>query len=189
VDAPAAPPRGPALDVIFNLGGGCCQTHRQRPPWGLPSTPSSTSVVDAAGPADSAPQGACHSSTLMVDADGPTDSAPLGPTIDVVFHISGRHCWTRHQHPPRGPPSTSSSISVVDADRPASSAPRGPTINIIFNLGGGRCQTHPVGSAPQGARHRRLATSGNRCQYLLPTPIRGPLVNYQYWTCYKQGIS
>jgi hypothetical protein len=41
--------------------------------------------------------------------------------------------------------------------------PRGATINIYFN------------------RHRCLATSGSRCQYLLPMPPRGPLVNYHYW--------
>jgi hypothetical protein len=56
-DPPAASPRGPTIDVVFKLGGGRCQTRRQRSPKGPPSTSSSTLVVDAVGPAGSAPRG------------------------------------------------------------------------------------------------------------------------------------
>jgi hypothetical protein len=59
-------PRGPAIDVFFNLGGGRYRTHRQRPPGELPSMSSSTS---------------------MVVPTGPTNSAPRGPAIDAFFNL------------------------------------------------------------------------------------------------------
>jgi hypothetical protein len=52
VDLPPALP-GPAIDVS-NFSGGRCQTCRQHPPGGLPST-TSTLVVAATGPAGSNP--------------------------------------------------------------------------------------------------------------------------------------
>jgi hypothetical protein len=58
-------PRGPAIDVVFNLDGGHCQTHRQRPLGGLPSTSSTSSVVDATRPTDSTPPGAYHRRLLQ----------------------------------------------------------------------------------------------------------------------------
>jgi hypothetical protein len=84
-DPPVAPPRGPTIDVFFNLGGGRCRQcpqgarHRRHlqhrwwtlpdplivPPRGPPSTPSSTSVVDAVGPTDSAPQESRHRRLLL----------------------------------------------------------------------------------------------------------------------------
>jgi hypothetical protein len=77
-DLPPAPPRRPAIDV-FNFGGCHCRTCRLHPPWGLPST-SSTS-----GPPAPAPPGAHRQRflALMVGAPGPPAPAP-----------------------PRGPPST-----------------------------------------------------------------------------------
>jgi hypothetical protein len=58
LDPPAVPPRGPAINIFFKLGGGSFQTHRQCTTGGPPSTPSSTSMVDAAGPTGSTPRGA-----------------------------------------------------------------------------------------------------------------------------------
>jgi cell division septation protein DedD len=81
----------------------------------------STSVVDDAGPASNAPQGARHRCRLqnsVVDTVGPADSAPQG-----------------------GPPSTSSLTLVVDTARPVSNAPRGPIIDAAFKLSGGRSRT------------------------------------------------
>jgi hypothetical protein len=106
-------PQGPAIDVIFNIGGGRCWTHQQCLRGGPPSTSSSTSMVNAARPVGSAPQ---------------------GPAIDIIFNIGGGHCRTRrqcpqgarHRHlpqaqwwtlldpptaPPRGPPSSSTSTT------------------------------------------------------------------------------
>jgi hypothetical protein len=86
-DAPAVPPKGPAIDVVFKLGGRRCQTHRQRPPGGPPSTSSSILVVDAVGPDDSASQGACGGcfSALIVDAPGSiATTPPREPAIDVL---------------------------------------------------------------------------------------------------------
>jgi hypothetical protein len=74
------PPRGPSIDVIFKLGGGRCQTHRQHPSGGPPSTSSSTLVVDAAGPAG---------------------STPKGPATDIIFRTQ----WWMLPDPPAAPPS------------------------------------------------------------------------------------
>jgi hypothetical protein len=163
---PAAPPRGQAIDIFFNLSGGRYWTHRQRS------------------------LGGHHHCRLQpwwwTLSDLPT-APPRGPAIDVVFNIGGGHYQTRRQRLPGGPPSMSSSTSVVDTVGPTGSTPRGAA-------GGRRCRTH--WQRPQGPdndvyfnRHRRLATSGIRYQYLQPTPPRGPLVNYHYLACYKQGIS
>jgi hypothetical protein len=62
------------------------------------------------------------SSTSLVDAVGPTDSAPRGPAIDVVCNLSGGRYWSHRQRPPGGPPSTSSSTLMVDAVGPTDSA-------------------------------------------------------------------
>jgi hypothetical protein len=68
-EIPTAPPRGPAID-IFYIVGGRCQKYRQHPICGLPSA-SSTSVVATAGN---------------------TNSTPRGPVIDVVFNFDGGCC-------------------------------------------------------------------------------------------------
>jgi hypothetical protein len=67
-------PRGPAIDVFFNLGGGRYRTHQQHPLGGSPSTSSLTSVVAATGP---------------------VGSAPKGPAINVL-HPSGSHFQTSY---------------------------------------------------------------------------------------------
>jgi hypothetical protein len=143
-------------------------------PQGPPSTSSSTSMVDTTEPIGSTPRGppSMSSSTLVVDAAGPTSSStqgahdrrllhprwctlpdlpaapPRGPTIKIIFSISGGCCRTHRQCPPRarhqcrlqhwwwtllnppvvtlgGPPSTSSLTSVVDATRSIGSALQG----------------------------------------------------------------
>jgi hypothetical protein len=48
-------PRGPTINVVYNLGGGRYWTHRQRPPGGPLSMSSSTLMVDVVGPIGSAP--------------------------------------------------------------------------------------------------------------------------------------
>jgi hypothetical protein len=142
--------------VTFNLGGGCRRTHQQHPPGGSPSVSSSTFVVDAAGPAG---------------------SAPRGPAIEVFFNLSGGCCQTHWKHSLGGPPLISSSTSVLDAAGPTDSAPkgapsmssltlvvdtigptgsapRGPAINVVLNLCGGRYRTHQ--QCRPGGRHQRL---------------------------------
>jgi hypothetical protein len=64
-EIPTTPPRGPAIDV-FNFNGGRCQTCRQHPPGGPPST-SSTSVVATAGPVACTPHGVCHRRLQLLD--------------------------------------------------------------------------------------------------------------------------
>jgi hypothetical protein len=138
--------------------------------------PPSNSVVDAAGPAGSTPQGppSMPSSNLVVDATGPTGSTPQGGTIDVVFKLGGGRCQTHQQRPPVGLPSMSSSTSARH---------RRHLQNSVVDAVG------PTGSAPQGDRHQRLAATGSHCQYPLSTLPRWPLVDNHYWVCYKQDIS
>jgi hypothetical protein len=111
------------------------------------------------------------SSTSVVEAARPTGSIAQGAHHRCRLQHQWRTLPDLPVAPPGALPSMSSSSSVVDAARPTGNAPRGPTINGYFN------------------RHRHRAISDSRCQYLLPTPPRGPLVNYHYWACYKQGIS
>jgi hypothetical protein len=151
---PLAPPRGPPID-IFGFGGGRCQTYRQHPPGGLPST-SSVLVVAATGHTANTPQGPFHQRLQLqwwplpdllpatprgglhrrlqlrwwLMSDMPP--APLrGPTIDV-FNIIGSRCRTCRQHPPGGPPSTSSA-SVVAVVGPTASTSRGPAIDVSYH--------------------------------------------------------
>jgi hypothetical protein len=65
--------RGPAIDVVFNIGGGHCQNRRQHPPGGPSSMSYSTSVMDAVRPAS---------------------SSPRGPALDVFFNLGGGRCRT-----------------------------------------------------------------------------------------------
>jgi hypothetical protein len=135
------PRRGPAIDVFINLGGDRCWNRWQRPLGSPPSTSSLSSVVATAGPTGSTPQGAHHHRLLQPrwwPLSDPPNASPRRLAIDVFFKLSGGHCRTHRQCPLGGPPSTSSSTSVV--------AVAGPT-----------------SSAPQGAHHRRLATSGSHC--------------------------
>jgi hypothetical protein len=106
-EPPAMPPRAPAIDVVFNLGGGHCRTrwqhpqraHHQRhlqPRWWMISDP-------LAAP----PRGPCHQRRLqnsVPDAVGPTGSAPRGPTIDIILNLGGGCRQTHWQRPLGGPP-------------------------------------------------------------------------------------
>jgi hypothetical protein len=136
LDPPAAPRRGSAIDAFFILCGGCCWTHRQCPPGGPSSMSSSNSLVDAARPADSAPQGAAINVVFKTQwrtlPDPPAAPPPRGPTIDKIFKLSGGRSRTHWQCPPGGSPLTSSSNSTVDAAGTAGSAPRGPVIDVFF---------------------------------------------------------
>jgi hypothetical protein len=150
---------GPAIDVFFNISGGRCQTHRRCPPgshhrrllqhwwWplldplaapprGLPSTSSSTLVVDTAGPADSALGGQplMCSSTLVVAASGPTDSAPRWPAIDVFFNIGGGCRQTHRQCPPRGCHRHLLQHRWWTLPNPPAAPLGGPAIDVFFNL-------------------------------------------------------
>jgi hypothetical protein len=81
----------------LKLSGSRYRTHHQRPPENPPSMSSSTSMVDAVGPTDSAPLGARHRHHLqnsVVDAARPAGSTPRGPTIDVFFNLGGGHYQT-----------------------------------------------------------------------------------------------
>jgi hypothetical protein len=117
-EIPTAPLRGPAIDVFFNFGGGCCRRYQQHLPGAPPSTSSSTSMVATAGGTDSTSQGPRHRCLLQFRwwllPEIPA-TPPRGPTIDVFFNFSGGYCWRYRQHLPVTPPSTSSSISVVAA--------------------------------------------------------------------------
>jgi hypothetical protein len=137
-DLPSAPLRGPTVDV-FNFSGGRCRTCRQHS-LGGPLSTSLTSVVAATDLPSAPPRGPPSTFlALMVGAPGAIDvfnfgggrcrtcrqpARPRGPTVDV-FNFSGGRCQTCRQHPPGGPPSTSST-SVVAAAGPAASTPRGP---------------------------------------------------------------
>jgi hypothetical protein len=103
---------GSTIDAIFNIGGGRCQTHRQRPLEGPPSTSFSTSMVDAAG-----------------------------PTIDV-FNIGGGCYRTRWQRPQGARHRRLLQPWWWMLLDPLAERPRGPAISVIFNIGGGRCRTH-----------------------------------------------
>jgi hypothetical protein len=55
---PAAPLRGPAIDIFFNFSGGYCRSYQQHLPGSPPLTSSSILVVDATRATDTTPQGA-----------------------------------------------------------------------------------------------------------------------------------
>jgi hypothetical protein len=144
------PPRGATIDVVFKLGGGRCRTRWQYPLGGLPSTTSSTSVVDTVGPTGSAPQGPQHRYRLQTRwwtlPDPPT--TPLGgPAIDIIFKLGGERCRTHEQRPLGG-----------------------PTIDVVFKLGHGQCQTRP--HCHRGGRHRRRLQTG--WWTLLDPPVGPP---------------
>jgi hypothetical protein len=63
--------QGPAIDVFFNIDGGCCRSYWQHLLGAPPSMSSSTSVVVAAGA---------------------TDSTSRGPAINVFFNFGGGCC-------------------------------------------------------------------------------------------------
>jgi hypothetical protein len=96
-------------------------------------------------------------------------ASPQGASINF-FSFGGGHYRTCHQHPPRGPPSTSST-SVVATVGPTASTPRGLAIDV-FSFGGGcyrTCRQHPL-----GARHQHFQLRWWLLLDLPPTPCRGP---------------
>jgi hypothetical protein len=88
---------------------------------------SSTSMVDATGPADSTPQGACHRRHLqprwwtLLDSSA---SPPKGPAIDIIFETQWRTLSDPLAAPPRGPDIDIFLTSVVNATGPTGSAPQ-----------------------------------------------------------------
>jgi hypothetical protein len=82
-------------------------------------------------------------STSSVGGRSQTPASPnRGTTInvtssDTMYNYGGGHCPTRWYHPPRGPPSTSSSTMVVAATGPVDSTPRGPAIDVFLSYSDG----------------------------------------------------
>jgi hypothetical protein len=70
------------------------------------------------------------------------------------------------QHPPGGPPSTSSTSVVAAVGLPTAS-PRGPAINV-FNFGGGCCRS--TNSTPRGPANDVFISSGGCCWPSASTP-------------------
>jgi hypothetical protein len=67
----AAPPKGLAIEIFFNLGGGCYRRYQQHPE-GAPSSMSS--------------------STSVMAATGDTNNTARGLVIDVFFNFGGGCC-------------------------------------------------------------------------------------------------
>jgi hypothetical protein len=127
------------------------------------------------------------SSTSVVDAAGPIGSTPRAPAIDVISNLGGGRCRT-HRKRPQGPHHRRSLQNlVVDAVGPTDSAPQEAHHQCHLQPRWWTLPNPPI--MPLGAHHRCLTATGSRCQYPLPTPPRGPLVDYHYWVCYKQDIS
>jgi hypothetical protein len=99
------PPRGPAVDVFFNFGGGCCRSYRQHPLGAPPSMSSSTSVVAATEATGSTPKGARHRHLLQLQwwllSELPA-TPPREPAIDVFFNFGGGSYRSYRHHPPGG---------------------------------------------------------------------------------------
>jgi hypothetical protein len=143
----------------------------------MPSTSSSTSVVDAAGPTGSAPQGVHHRRLLQprwwtsLDSSttpprgarhrrclqprwwtllDPSTAPPRGSTIDVVFKLGGGHCQTQQQRPPPQGGRHRHRLQPWWSmlPNPPATPPMGPTIDDVFNLSGGHCRIRR--QCPQG---------------------------------------
>jgi hypothetical protein len=135
---------------------------------------SPTSVVAAAEPTASTPQGARHRHLQLwwwplLDMSA---APPRGPTIDV-FNFGDGRSRTYWQHLLGGPPSTSPTSVVTDVG-PAASTPRGPTIDVS-NFDGGRCRTyrhHPLGGLPSTSPTSVVAAVGH-----VAAPPRGPTID------------
>jgi hypothetical protein len=125
----AAPPKGSAIDVFINFGGGCCRRSRQHLPAAPPSMSSSTLVVATAGAPDSTSQGVRHRRLH-----------PLQWWL--LSELSGAPLRARHRrfHQLRWWPLPKLAI--------APPPPKGPTINLLLNNDDGRCRNsrqHPRG--------------------------------------------
>jgi hypothetical protein len=171
LEIPSAPPRGPAVDIIFIFGGGCCRTTDSTPRgpsilqlrrWLLPEIPT----APPGGPPSTS------SSSSVVATVGLPTTPPRRLAFDV-FNFRGRRCRKYRQHPqgshhrrclhlwwwlllaipiapPVGPPSTSSSYSVVAAAR-LPIAPPGGSHRCLTKLG--TCRQHFSGDTYQGGGH------------------------------------
>jgi hypothetical protein len=96
-------------------------------------------------------------------------------------------CRTHRQHPQGPRHQRRLKPQWWTLSDPPTAPHRGPPLTSSSKLGGRRCQTRR--QRPQGGRHRCLAATGSYCQYPLPTPRKGALVDYHYWACYKQDNS
>jgi hypothetical protein len=145
---PAAPRKGPAIDVFFNFVGGRCQTRQQHPQGAHHRRLLQLRWWSQSDPPAAPPRGppSMSSSSSVVAAVGPVVNFPMGLGINVFFNFGGGRCRIRRQHLSRGPPSTSSPTSVIAAVGSTGSTPKGPAIDVFSNFGGGRCRTcrqHP----------------------------------------------
>jgi hypothetical protein len=162
---------------------------------------SSSSLVDAVGPVESALGGPpSMSSSTSVAADGLAGSTPRGPGIDVFFNIGGGRYRIRLQHPQGARHRRLLQPWWWSLPDPPTALPRGPTIDVFFNIGGGRCQSRwqrPLGAPPsmssstsvvdaigptdiatQGARHRRSSTSVVDAVRVVSSAPRGPTIDF-----------
>jgi hypothetical protein len=118
---------------------------------------SPTTVVAAAGPTASNPQGAHHRRLQLqwwLLPDLPPATA-RGPAIDVS-KFSGGHCRTYRQHPPGGLPSTSST-SVVAIAGPTANTPHGARRRRFAKVG--TCHKNFSGDTYQGATAVNITTT------------------------------
>jgi hypothetical protein len=171
------------------LGGGRCRIRRQCLLGGPPSMSSSTSMVDAAGPTDSAHRGPAIDIVIKTRwrtlSDQPT-VPPRGPAIDIIFNTR----WRMLSNPPASPPRGSAIDVIFKLDvgcyqTHRQHPPGGPTMDVIFKLGGGRCRTRR--QRPQGPRHRRRLQPRWWTLLDLPAmPLRGLAINVifktRWWT-------
>jgi hypothetical protein len=176
---PSAPtPHGSRMET----GGGCCRRYQQHPlggarhrhlqlrwwslpdlppapPGGLPST-SSTSVVPAAEPTASTPQGARHRCFQLLDLQ-------LWHLMDLGWGPVVAAIGDTDNTPQGGPPSTSSTLMVAGV-RPAASTPPGGPPSTSSTSG-------PPAPAPLRAhRERFLALMVDAPGPPAPAPPRGP---------------
>jgi hypothetical protein len=114
LELPTAPPRGPAIDVFINFGGGRWQSYQQHLLGGSRSTSSSTSMVAATGAPDITSQGPRHQRLHQLRW------WPL-PKLPAT--------------PPGGPPSTSCSTTVVATIGTPGSIPQGASHRRLVKLG------------------------------------------------------
>jgi hypothetical protein len=108
-----ASPRGPAIDIFSNFGGGYYRRYRQHLPRGQPSTSFPTLVVAAARD---------------------TDNIPRGLAINIFFNFGGGCCQRYWQRLPRGQPSTSSLTSVMAAVEDTGSTHQGARHRLLLQI-------------------------------------------------------
>jgi hypothetical protein len=105
------------------------------------------------------------SSTLVVVVAGLLTAPPQGARYRRL-QLRWRPMSVYRQHPPGGPPSTSSTSVVAAVGLPTAS-PRGPAINV-FNFGGACCRS--TNSTPRGPANDVFISSGGCCWPSASTP-------------------